>query len=267
MALRPHSPALPNRFPNRAINHNHHHQPAIFSSTFSMNNALKFWAVVPAAGVGKRMNADRPKQYLELTGLTVLEHTLTRLIHAQVFSGIAVAISADDPYWPTLAVAQHPDIIRAEGGKERADSVLSALNTLRPLAADDDWVLVHDAARPCLTCGDINRLIDSLRDDDVGGILALSSHDTLKSVCNGAITGTLDRSHIWRALTPQMFRYRTLQSALATHQGNPAITDEASALELQGLRPKIVEGRPDNIKITRPEDLALAHFYMEQQQC
>ncbi|WP_029151796.1 2-C-methyl-D-erythritol 4-phosphate cytidylyltransferase [Methylovulum miyakonense] len=231
-----------------------------------MTRPQKFWAVVPAAGVGKRMNAGRPKQYLELGGKTVLEHTLSRLLQSEAFAGIAVAVSEDDGYWPDLPVASHPQIIRAKGGIERADSVLSALTALRHLAADDDWVLVHDAARPCITASDIHLLIGTLRDDDVGGILALASHDTLKNVDKGSILGTLDRSHIWRALTPQMFRYQALKNALEMHQGNPAITDEASALELQGQQPKIVEGRPDNIKITRPEDLALANFYMEQQQ-
>ena len=159
----------------------------------------------------------------------------------------------------------HEKVITAAGGKERADSVLSALKSIRDLASDNDWVLVHDAARPCITATDIHFLIDSLMDDPVGGILALSSHDTLKNVQSGSILGTLDRSHIWRALTPQMFRYGSLKQALEMAEGNPAITDEASALELQGLQPKIVEGRPDNIKITRPEDLALAQFYMEHQ--
>jgi 2-C-methyl-D-erythritol 4-phosphate cytidylyltransferase len=230
-----------------------------------MNNTPKFWAIVPAAGVGKRMNADRPKQYLQLGDKTVLEQSLTRLLQAEIFAGIAVAVSEEDGYWPDLPMANHPQIIRAQGGKERADSVLSALTAIRDRAADDDWVLVHDAARPCLTVSDIHHLIASLRDDAVGGILAVASHDTLKKVDGNNIIGTLDRSQIWRALTPQMFRYQALKSALADNQGNPAITDEASALELQGLQPKIVEGRPDNIKITRPEDLALAQFYLEQQ--
>ena len=211
------------------------------------------------------MNADRPKQYLELGGKTVIEHTLLRLLNAEVFTAVAVAISEEDPYWPELSVSVHTQVITAAGGKERADSVLSALKSIRTLASDDDWVLVHDAARPCITATDIHHLIASLADDDVGGILALSSHDTLKNVHGNTILGTLDRSHIWRALTPQMFRYGLLKSALETAQGNLAITDEASALELLGLQPKIVEGRPDNIKITRPEDLALAHFYMEHQ--
>ncbi len=230
-----------------------------------MTTVIKFWAVVPAAGVGKRMNADRPKQYLELADKTVIEHTLLRLLSANVFTAVAVAISKEDPYWPELVVSKHEKIITADGGKERADSVLSALKSIRSLAADEDWVLVHDAARPCITATDIKLLIEILRDDEVGGILALSSHDTLKDVQGKNILGTLDRSHIWRALTPQMFKYGSLKNALEIAEGNPAITDDASALELQGLQPKIVEGRPDNIKITRPEDLALAQFYMEHQ--
>jgi len=230
-----------------------------------MTDSTKFWAVVPAAGVGKRMQADRPKQYLPLANQTVIEHTLSRLLQADVFTAVVVAISIEDPYWPTLAISKHANILTAPGGKERADSVLSGLRFIREQAADDDWVLVHDAARPCLTTEDINLLINTLVDDAVGGILALSSHDTLKNVQGTSIHGTLDRSHIWRALTPQMFRYGMLKSALEAAEGNPAITDEASALELQGYQPKIVEGRPDNIKITRPEDLPLALFYMEQQ--
>jgi 2-C-methyl-D-erythritol 4-phosphate cytidylyltransferase len=230
-----------------------------------MTDSTKIWGVVPAAGVGKRMGSDRPKQYLELAGKTVIEQTLTRLLQAKVFAAVAVAISTDDPYWPELPLAKHPAILTAPGGKERADSVLSALRTLRAIASDNDWVLVHDAARPCITGTDIHLLIDCLQTDDVGGILALSSHDTLKNVEGNTILGTLDRTHIYRALTPQMFRYGMLKAALEEAEGNPAVTDEASALELKGLQPKIVEGRPDNIKITRSEDLALAQFYLEQQ--
>lgn len=230
-----------------------------------MTQTSRFWGIVPAAGVGKRMQSDKPKQYLELAGAAVIEHTLTRLLSAGVFEAIAVAISSEDPYWPELKISQHPAILTAAGGKERADSVLSGLNSIGDRASDEDWVLVHDAARPCITAEDIFKLIDSLEAEDVGGILALSSHDTLKNVYENRIAGTLDRSHIWRALTPQMFRYGMLKKALEATQGNPAITDEASALELSGFQPKIVEGRPDNIKITRPEDLALAQFYLEQQ--
>jgi 2-C-methyl-D-erythritol 4-phosphate cytidylyltransferase len=231
-----------------------------------MTESIKFWAVVPAAGVGKRMNADRPKQYLILAEKTVIEHTLMRLIQADIFSGVAVAISEVDPYWPYLKISTNENIVTAPGGKERADSVLSGLNAIRDKASDSDWVLVHDAARPCLTTDDIHLMINTLQDDVVGGILALSSHDTLKSVDdNRQIINTLDRRQIWRALTPQMFRYGMLKSALEATEGNASVTDEASALEIIGFKPKIIEGRPDNIKITRPEDLALAQFYLEHQ--
>jgi len=230
-----------------------------------MSQSYQCWAVVPAAGVGKRMQADRPKQYLPLAGKTVIEHTLSRLLDANVFNKVVTAISIEDPYWPELPIASHPQVITAPGGKERADSVLSALKALQGLAAEQDWVLVHDAARPCLTTSDIHLLIDTLQQDAVGGILALSSHDTLKQVQAGVIVGSVDRKLIWRALTPQMFKYGMLRDALQSAEGNPAITDEASAVEILGHQPKIVEGRPDNIKITRPEDLALAQFYLEQQ--
>lgn len=226
----------------------------------------KFWGIVPAAGVGKRMNADRPKQYMQLSNTqTVIEQTLTRLIDAQVFEKIVVAISDGDPYWDELPISKHEKIVRAAGGKERADSVLNALVKIENQACINDWVLVHDAARPCITTEDIEKLIFELKDDEIGGILALSSHDTLKDVDGVQILSTHDRNRIWRALTPQMFRYGALKKALEIHQGNGAITDEASALEIQGFSPKIVEGRADNIKITRPEDLALAQFYLAQQ--
>lgn len=230
-----------------------------------MINSPKYFAVVPAAGVGKRMQADRPKQYLSLCNHTVIEHTLSRLLEAEVFTAVAVAISVEDPYWPELEISRHPQILTAAGGKERADSVLSALKSLGNQTADDDWVLVHDAARPCITSADIHKLIETLKDDATGGILALPSHDTLKLVDDCQIQQTLDRRTVWRALTPQMFRFGALKQALEQTQGNLAITDEASAFELTGQSAKIVEGRPDNIKITQPEDLLLAQFYLEQQ--
>jgi 2-C-methyl-D-erythritol 4-phosphate cytidylyltransferase len=228
-------------------------------------NLPKYYAVVPAAGVGKRMQADRPKQYLPLQNQTVIECTLMRLLQADIFTTIAVAISAEDPYWPELEIAKHPHILTAAGGKERADSVLSALKSLQNQVDSNDWVLVHDAARPCITSDDIHKLIATLKDDATGGILALPSHDTLKRVESCNIQQTLDRRTVWRALTPQMFRYGVLKQALEQTAGNLAITDEASALELIGLPAQIVEGRPDNIKITQPEDLLLAQFYLEQQ--
>ncbi len=233
-----------------------------------MNHQHAFWGIVPAAGVGKRMGADVPKQYLPVRGKPVLQHTLERLLSVERLSAVVVALGKEDGYWPDLPFAGNPRILTAEGGKERSDSVLSALRRLQGLAADDDWVLVHDAARLCITRSDINKLIEELEHDPVGGILALPSTDTLKGVEDGAIVDTVDRNHVWRALTPQMFRYGALKHALAkAAELGLAVTDEASALELEGLTPRIVEGRPDNIKITRPEDLPLAAFYLEQQCC
>lgn len=231
-----------------------------------MSNSKKLWAVVPAAGAGKRMGANAPKQYLQLAGKTVIEHTLTRLIDAQVFAGIIVAISGEDEFWPQLEISKSPLILTAQGGKERADSVLSSLHSLAKVAEPDDWVLVHDAARCCLTITDIHKLIEQVSQDANGGILAVPMHDTLKSVHSGKIAQTVDRSRIWRALTPQMFRCAALREALIQAlEMNNLVTDEASAMELIGETPSIVEGRTDNIKITRPEDLALANFYLEQQ--
>jgi 2-C-methyl-D-erythritol 4-phosphate cytidylyltransferase len=233
-----------------------------------MSHPHAFWGIVPAAGVGKRMGAGTPKQYLPVLGKPVLQHTLERLLGVEALSAVVVALGHEDGFWPDLPFADNPRILLAVGGKERADSVSSALNRLQGLASPDDWVLVHDAARACITRCDVLKLIETLQHDPVGGILALPSSDTLKGVADGIIIDTVDRSRIWRALTPQMFRYGALKEALATAaELGLAVTDEASALELKGLTPRIVEGRPDNIKITRPEDLALAAFYLEQQCC
>ncbi|MCI0666435.1 MAG: 2-C-methyl-D-erythritol 4-phosphate cytidylyltransferase [Methylococcaceae bacterium] len=231
-------------------------------------NSARIWALVPAAGVGRRMAADRPKQYLKLGERTVLEHTLDRLLGSRIYSGIVVAVSEDDGYWDSLSLSRSHSVSRVTGGSERADSVLAGLNFIASIAAEDEWVMVHDAARPCLTANDIRRLRDSVANDKVGGILALPVHDTLKSTAAGRIEYTVDRTRIWRALTPQMFRLGLLRDALiAVAQAGRLVTDEAGAVELQGLKPLIVEGRPDNIKITRPEDLPLAAYYLERQRC
>ena len=233
-----------------------------------MSHQHAFWGVVPAAGVGKRMGANIPKQYLPVSGKPVLQHTLERLLSVEALSAVVVALGFEDGFWPELPFAGNPRILLAVGGKERADSVLSALNRLEGLASIDDWVLVHDAARLCITRSDVLKLIEHLKHDPVGGILALPSSDTLKGVTDGIIVDTVDRNHVWRALTPQMFRYGALKDAISSAaELGLTVTDEASALELKGQTPCIVEGRPDNIKITRPEDLSLAAFYLEQQCC
>ncbi|MGV8917890.1 MAG: 2-C-methyl-D-erythritol 4-phosphate cytidylyltransferase [Pseudomonas sp.] len=217
-----------------------------------------FWAVIPAAGIGARMAADRPKQYLQLGGLTILEHSLGCFLDHPQLKGLVVSLAVDDPYWPTLACASDPRIQRAAGGRERADSVLNALLQLNAQGAhDDDWVLVHDAARPNLSRGDLDKLLYELANDPVGGLLAVPARDTLKRAdSNGRVTETVDRSLIWQAYTPQMFRLGALHRALADSLvSDVSITDEASAIEWSGLSPRLIEGRSDNIKVTRPEDL------------
>jgi 2-C-methyl-D-erythritol 4-phosphate cytidylyltransferase len=228
------------------------------------NPEPRFWAVVPAAGVGSRMAASCPKQYLQLADKTVIEQTLSTLLSEERLETIAVAISADDSYWESFEKRLPSRVQTVEGGKERADSVLSGLKFLAEQADDNDWVLVHDAARPCVSQDEICRLIDQLQDDSVGGILALPLHDTLKQADNGLIEKTIDRQKIWRALTPQLFRFGLLKKALETAlETGAAVTDEASAIELLGYHPKLVVGEPRNIKITRPADLYLAAFYLE----
>jgi len=226
----------------------------------------QYWAVIPAAGVGKRMQADRPKQYLELHGRTVLEHTLARFLDHPQISGVVVAVTECDPYWQALALS-HPKLSVAAGGDERCHSVLNALQLLRQQAAEEDWVLVHDAARPCLRREDLDHLIDLLRDHPVGGLLGLPLADTVKrTAADDTVIETVPREHLWRALTPQMFRLGELHEALdRALKNNQLVTDDASAMELAGKAPKMVEGHGDNIKITRPQDLALAQLYLAQQ--
>ncbi|AIG05137.1 2-C-methyl-D-erythritol 4-phosphate cytidylyltransferase IspD [Pseudomonas fluorescens] len=224
-----------------------------------MNSCLPaFWAVIPAAGVGARMAADRPKQYLLLGGRTILEHSLGCFLDHPSLKGLVVSLAVDDPYWPSLACAGDPRIQRAEGGSERSGSVLNALLQLNALgASDDDWVLVHDAARPNLSREDLDTLLAQLADDPVGGLLAVPARDTLKRVDrHGRVVETIDRSPIWQAYTPQMFRLGALHRALADSLvADAVITDEASAMEWSGQAPRLIEGRSDNIKVTRPEDL------------
>jgi len=227
----------------------------------------KFWAVIPAAGVGKRMQADRPKQYLALHGRTVLEHTLARFLDHPQFSGVVVAVTEGDPYWQELAIS-HPKLKVAAGGEERCHSVRNALLLLHSQAAAEDWVLVHDAARPCLRREDLEHLLTVLSDHPVGGLLGLPVADTMKRTgADDTVLETVSREHLWRALTPQMFRFAELYAALeAALRSNQLVTDEASAMELSGKAPKMVEGHGDNIKITRPQDLRLAELYLAEQQ-
>jgi len=233
----------------------------------------RFWVVIPASGVGSRMNADRPKQYLTLVGKTVLEHTLTCFTQRDDMAGIVIGVGDDDPYWSVLSKSMPifadsiVPIYRSSGGKERCDTVLNALVALRDNyhAADDDWVFVHDAARPCLSQDDLNALIASQQNNTVGSILAMPVRDTMKReiAASGTISHTEDRIGMWHALTPQMFPLGRLYQALSQALAEGAeVTDEASALEYHGEKPCLVEGAASNIKITRPADMALAAFFL-----
>lgn len=219
-----------------------------------------FWLVVPAAGIGSRMQAQCPKQYLTVSNKTILELTLSCFLEHPCLRGVIVALAEHDSWWPQLDLAAHPHIQTVLGGAERADSVLNALLALHDAGAQaDDWVLVHDAARPLLKRKDLDHLLIGLANDPVGGLLAMPARDTLKQVnAEGCVVTTIDRSVIWQALTPQMFRLGLLQRALANAlQAGVSITDESSAMEWAGFAPRVIEGCSSNIKITRPEDLQL----------
>jgi 2-C-methyl-D-erythritol 4-phosphate cytidylyltransferase len=223
------------------------------------------WFIVPAAGIGQRMGTAVPKQYLPFANSTIIETTLKTLLSIEPLAGIVVAIHPKDTQWSTLSMSQHTKIHTVIGGDERSDSVLSALDFLDSIlvsdkCGDEPWVLVHDAARPCISPDSIYKMVNSLADGGVGGILGVSSSDTLKRVnAQKTIESTIDRSTVWQAQTPQMFRYGVLRNALSQAiQNNQVITDEASALELAGYAVNIIAGRRDNIKITQADDLPIA---------
>ena len=232
-------------------------------------------AILPAAGIGSRMQTDCPKQYLTIGGKTLLEHAIAALLRQGCIRRVVVALNADDRYFDTLPIAGDSRVCRVTGGKERADSVMAGL--LRAQAWNPDWVLVHDAARPCLHQDDLARLLAITCHTTIGGILATPVRDTMKRARHGAAYGvaagaatidhTVERQDLWHALTPQLFPLTLLRNCLAKALGDGVqITDEASALEYCGYQPLLVPGRGDNIKVTRPEDLALAAFYFTQLQ-
>ena len=225
------------------------------------------WVVITAAGVGKRMKADRPKQYLPLLDKTVIEHTLCCFSKHKAIAGIIISLHPNDPYWEELNINLPIPYFVAKGGKERSDSVLNALQMMQnELQLDSNsWVMVHDAARPCVLKTDIDKLITTcLSGDTVGGILAKKGSDTMKrSKADHSILLTEDRENLWHALTPQMFRLKRLSDALQQALlKNIIITDEASALESSGESPLLIEASGSNIKITHPDDLALAEFLL-----
>src|SRR5882724_1520494 len=280
---------------------------------------MRYWLVMPAAGVGRRFGEHIPKQYADLHGRTVMEWSLAPFLYDSRCLGVVVVLGANDSFWPTVSsrlpditgatraseasvaaaladatrVAERaaaksgrpdgegfsdpalslptvaavtlPKVMTAQGGSERSHSVRNGLAALSGRAAADDWVLVHDAARPCVPRQDVDRLLNRVQSHAVGGLLAAPAADTLKrasgdkSSANKEVLETIDRSSLWRALTPQMFRYGRLCAALdrALGQGRSP-TDEAQALEWMGERPLVVEGSTTNIKITSADDLVIA---------
>ncbi|HKR77885.1 MAG TPA: 2-C-methyl-D-erythritol 4-phosphate cytidylyltransferase [Rhodanobacter sp.] len=226
-----------------------------------MNRLL--WCVVPAAGRGTRMGADCPKQYLPLVGQPLIVHTLERLAAHPRIAGLVVVLSAKDEHWPGTTILRGKPVRTAIGGTERSDSVLAGLQALPSEVADDDFVLVHDAARPCVRAADIARLIEQAMQAD-GGLLGAPLRDTLKRAGDDERSlATESRDQRWRAFTPQMFRRSELTAALhAVAREGRAVSDEAMAMELAGFRPLLVEGAEDNIKVTTAADLALAEFLL-----
>lgn len=226
----------------------------------------RLWAVVPAAGRGARFGGDVPKQYLEIVGEPLLAHTLrTLLVHPKV-QGAVVVLAEGDERWPGWREFEGKPLLTCIGGDARADSVLAGLTALPDSVRADDFVLVHDAARPNLSTADLDQLLERGRNDPVGAILATPVRDTLKrSGDDGGIDRTEPRERLWRALTPQLFRRLQLTRALeAARDAGVDITDESMAMERQGQRPLLVEGAEDNFKITTPADLARFEFVLSQ---
>lgn len=222
-----------------------------------------YTVVVPAAGIGKRMQSDCPKQYLQIDKLCIIEHTINRLLSHPNIKNVIVPLAAHDTVFKNLSIANHPRVESVVGGKERINSVLAGLKSIRGA----EWVLVHDAARPCITHQDIDQLINFCISNAQGAILATPVRDTMKrTTTDNEIEHTENRDNLWHAQTPQMFNHNQLQTCLETAiKNNILITDEASAIEASGAKSFVVVGREDNIKITRPSDLNLAAFILEQQ--
>ncbi len=240
------------------------------------NKKTRYWVVIPAAGIGSRMYKSTPamakkkcpKQYLKLyDGRTVLEHTIAKFQQIEEISGICVCLAADDEFWQKLP--NMDGVCTTNGGKERADSVLNGLRFWQQQnASADDWVLVHDAARPAIDTADIRQLISGLAPDADGAILATPVRDTLKKQRDNAldVAQTVDRQGLWQAQTPQMFRLAALKKALTTWvAANEPITDEAQAMEKMGHKVQLLEGNPNNLKLTQSEDLALINWLCQQQ--
>ena len=227
------------------------------------------WAIVPAAGIGARMAAELPKQYLPVAGKPILLHTLSRLQRHPRIASVVVALNDGDRHWESVRAQLAKPVLRASGGSERAGSVFNALAVIADRAAATDWALVHDAARPCVRSKDISNLLAKVEQGGhAGGLLALPVRDTMKRAnADQLVVDTVSRSRLWHALTPQLFRVGALREALDDAlQAGFEVTDEASAMEHQGVAPLLVAGHPDNIKITHPADLEMAELFLAAQE-
>lgn len=221
----------------------------------------RYIALIPAAGVGARMGASGPKQYLPVAGKAILRHTVDAFAASPLIAHTYIVVSADDPHIDTVIPAQERVTVLRCGGDSRMASVRNGLAALHGTVVDADWILVHDAARPGLTPALIERLITRTGEHPVGSLLALPVVDTVKRDVAGQV-GTIVRDGLWLAQTPQMFRYQLLRNALASVTDATVITDDASAVEALGLAPLLVEGHPCNLKVTRPDDVRIAELYL-----
>jgi 2-C-methyl-D-erythritol 4-phosphate cytidylyltransferase len=228
----------------------------------------KIWAILPAAGAGKRFSAQKPKQFFELNGQLVAEHSLRRLSAIPQIETIIIPCDIDCTLWSQVPSISQLHVKQVKGGEQRAHSVLNGLLSIDQVASDDDWVLVHDIARPCITSEDINKLINAVENHPAGGILTASVNETLKKVSSDQqIEATVDRAQYRMAQTPQIFKFSLLKAAIENClKAGVMPTDEAFAIEHSGLPVLAVEGRQDNIKITRQEDLAVASAILNSQE-
>ncbi len=223
------------------------------------HSAPRYFALIPAAGIGARMASGSPKQYLPIGAKPMLRHTLDAFLSSGLIAHTYVVVSARDEYIDAIVPSGAATVLRC-GGASRMESVRNALRALEGELHEHDWVLVHDAARPGLNAALIDKLIATVGDDPVGGLLALPVVDTVKR--SGATVTTVARDGLWLAQTPQMFRYKLLCDALAAATDASVITDDASAVEALGLSPKLVEGHPRNLKVTLPADIRIAEMYL-----
>ena len=225
--------------------------------------STKYWAILPAAGSGTRFESTIPKQYLALLGKTVMQHSVDRICQLDL-QGCVIALSPNDQTAKALQFEKPHLLHWVTGGAERMDSVLSALEYLQDFVNESDWVLVHDVARPCILAKDLQLLVGELADNAVGGLLAVPVRDTLKLAKQQQVIKTVSRDNLWQCQTPQMFRFGVLIQALREAKAKQKlVTDEASAIELLNLTVKLIAGSSSNIKITYPEDLALAAAIMQ----